>query len=80
MDFLAWQRHFGARLLPSDHATRLAGDFDLNNRVDGMDLLIWQANFGSASVPIGTLGDGDFDCDVDGADMMLWQRNYGRSQ
>jgi hypothetical protein len=40
----------------------IAGDFDLNGRVDGYDFLLWQRGFGSI---------------YDGDDLIAWEANYG---
>jgi hypothetical protein len=52
----------------------LSGDFDGDDDVDGEDLVIWNANFGSASAEP-TTGDADGDSDADGRDFLVWQRN-----
>jgi hypothetical protein len=48
-DFLAWQRNvgFGSGL----YATRQHGDGDLNRTVDGGDLALWEANYGTQLPP-----------------------------
>jgi hypothetical protein len=55
----------------------LAGDANLDGKVDGADFLAWQNNFGMASG--GTWSQGDFNNDgkVDGADFLMWQNNFG---
>jgi len=53
----------------------LSADFDLDTDVDGIDLSIWEAGFGS-----GTLhaeGDTDGDDNIGGADFLAWQRQFG---
>lgn len=52
----------------------LQGDFDLNNVVNGDDLIVWRTAFGATA-----LGDADFDGDSDGHDFMIWQRNLGQT-
>jgi uncharacterized delta-60 repeat protein len=47
------------------------GDFNEDGSVDGEDLLIWQAAYGSTDE-----GDADEDGDTDGRDLMIWQRNW----
>jgi hypothetical protein len=50
------------------------GDFDGDGGVDGADLIIWNANFGSTSADAAS-GDADDDNDADGRDFLVWQRN-----
>ena len=54
----------------------LAGDFDEDGDVDGVDFSIWQANNPTASGATRGTGDADGDGDVDGVDFDLWQENY----
>ena len=58
-------------------AAGLQGDFDLDNDVDGSDLLIWQRGYGTPTGASVSDGDADLDGDVDGDDLALWQANYG---
>jgi hypothetical protein len=53
----------------------LAGDYNRDDRVDGADLTIWGAEFGSDST---LAADGNQDRNVDGSDFLLWQRDAGR--
>ena len=46
----------------SDFAPSLAGDFDLDSDVDGLDFLKWQRGFGST---------------YDSNDLADWETNYG---
>jgi hypothetical protein len=50
------------------------GDFDGDQDVDGDDLTIWTANFGSSTAGPLT-GDADGDADADGDDFLVWQQN-----
>jgi hypothetical protein len=52
----------------------IPGDFDADADVDGEDLMIWNANFGSTSADP-TSGDANGDGDADGRDFLVWQRN-----
>ena len=52
----------------------LAGDFDGDGDVDGVDFLYWQAGYPTASGA--SHGDADDDGDVDGVDFGIWQANY----
>ena len=54
------------------------GDANLDSNVDGTDLGIWQANYGTNA----GWARGDFDgrATVDGRDFLLWQRNFGFSE
>jgi glucose/arabinose dehydrogenase len=54
------------------------GDFNADAVVDGLDMSVWSANFGSTTATRAT-GDADGDADVDGADFLAWQRNLGWS-
>ena len=47
----------------------LAGDFDNDKDIDGVDLPLWKSAFNLTNV-----GDADGDNDSDGADLLLWQR------
>jgi hypothetical protein len=56
--------------------TSIPGDFDGDLDVDGNDLSVWKANFGStAAGPLS--GDADADSDADGHDFLVWQQNLG---
>ena len=55
----------------------LQGDFDLDNDVDGLDLLIWQRGHGAVGGASVTDGDADGDGDVDYDDYLFWESNYG---
>ena len=54
----------------------LAGDFDADNDVDGVDFGIWQTGYPTASGATLADGDADGDGDVDGVDFGIWQTNY----
>ncbi|TWU25949.1 hypothetical protein [Bythopirellula polymerisocia] len=53
------------------------GDANLDGNVDGTDLGIWQANYGTSAGWAG--GDFDGSVTVDGRDFLLWQRHYGNA-
>ena len=53
----------------------LDADFDIDGDVDGNDLTIWQAGYGSGTLH--SQGDADLDGDVDGQDFLTWQRQFG---
>lgn len=55
----------------------IPGDFDSDTDVDGDDLAIWKANFGTGK-SVAT-GDTDGDGDADGNDFLVWQRNLTTS-
>jgi hypothetical protein len=55
-------------------AGTLPGDFDLDDKVDGRDFLIWQRLYGSTTR---TVADISLNGVVDAADLAIWQANYG---
>lgn len=55
-------------------AATLDGDFDLDDDVDGRDLLEWQRLFGSTTR---TVADATLDGVVGGSDLAIWQQKYG---
>jgi Ca2+-binding RTX toxin-like protein len=55
----------------------LAGDFNCDTAVDGLDLDIWKANFGINSAATRQMGDGNGDGAVDGIDLDLWKATMG---
>ncbi|RIK73662.1 MAG: sugar dehydrogenase [Planctomycetota bacterium] len=57
----------------------MPGDFNGDASIDGADLAIWSAGFGTAGGANRTSGDADEDGDVDGADFLVFQQNYGWS-
>ena len=56
-----------------------AGDGNGDGWVDGLDYLIWAANFGTHPGPDGESSDGDYNDDgwVDGLDYLLWAGSFG---
>lgn len=52
------------------------GDFDGSNLVDGADLAIWEAHYGTSLDATPCQGDADGDADVDGFDFLAWQRSH----
>jgi hypothetical protein len=69
---LGWNDAFVAKFGDSDH---IAGDFNSDGVIDGVDLTTWQDGFGSGATA--AEGDADGDRDVDGADFLVWQRQLG---
>ena len=79
----------GRALIPIYGATELSlvasyhGDGNLDGVVDGLDYLLWAANFGEdpADNPPGSPKNGDFNADglVDGLDYLAWAGNFGAS-
>ena len=51
-------------------------DFNTSGKVDGADLDLWEANYGSMTASH-SLGDTNDDLDVDGSDFLVWQRQLG---
>ena len=55
----------------------LRADFNNDGRVDGLDFLIWQGHFPTASGATKPTGDGNGDGKVDGLDFLVWQSCFG---
>ncbi len=55
-------------------AGTLAGDYDLDDDVDGRDFLVWQRLYGSTTR---TVADGSLNGVVDSPDLTIWQQVYG---
>lgn len=55
----------------------LVGDFDLDDDVDGEDLIVWEQTYSTTQENGYLPGDADGDQDVDGSDFLSWQRNIG---
>lgn len=53
-----------------------AGDYNFDGTVDGLDLQVLRADYGST---LKAEADGNGDGIVDGRDFLLWQRNYGQT-
>jgi hypothetical protein len=58
----------------------IPGDFDLDGKVDNVDLSIWQQTYGMTQAQGYLPGDADGNGTVNGRDYLIWQRNYGHSQ
>ncbi|MCA9102605.1 MAG: hypothetical protein KDA63_15705 [Planctomycetales bacterium] len=60
-------------------AVALTADGNGDGWVDGLDYLIWAANYGTSPGPDGDISDGDYNDDgtIDGLDYLLWAANYG---
>jgi hypothetical protein len=69
LDTVAYNPH---RSLASLAAMGESGDFDLDGRVNGLDLAKWQGDAG-----VNSFSDADGDGDSDGADFLTWQRQVG---
>lgn len=54
------------------YAVFLPGDFNEDGVVDGLDLAIWEDNYGLTDI-----GDADDDDDTDGSDFLVWQHHLG---
>jgi hypothetical protein len=52
------------------------GDFNGDGKVDGVDFLIWQSHYPTASGATPDGGDANGDGKVDGVDFLVWQANY----
>lgn len=54
-----------------------AGDFNTNEAVDGVDLMLWEENYGLLSDATHGQGDANLDESVRGDDFLSWQRDVG---
>lgn len=54
-------------------AGTLPGDYNLDEKVDGRDFLLWQRLYGSTTR---TVADASLNGVVDAADLTIWQENY----
>jgi peptidyl-prolyl cis-trans isomerase A (cyclophilin A) len=52
-----------------------AGDYNIDGKVDGADLAVWKADYGSTTK---AEADGNGNGVVDGDDLMIWQRTLGQ--
>jgi hypothetical protein len=53
-----------------------AGDYNIDGHVDGADLAVWKADYGSSTK---AEADGDGNGVVDGGDFLVWQRTVGQN-
>jgi cyclophilin family peptidyl-prolyl cis-trans isomerase len=53
-----------------------AGDYNFDGKVDGADLTVWKADFGST---LKAEADGNGNGRVDGDDLLIWQRTLGQN-
>lgn len=58
-------------------SVEMQGDFDGNGVVDGGDLALWRAGYGTNGAASHAQGDANGDGSVDGADYLVWQRQNG---
>ncbi|MDZ4659440.1 MAG: hypothetical protein SH868_17860 [Bythopirellula sp.] len=66
---------FSEQDLQDATAESLTADFNGNRQVEGTDLQIWQANYGSAAT--GATGDANGNGVAEGRDFLIWQRQFG---
>ncbi|BBO36039.1 lamin tail domain-containing protein [Lacipirellula parvula] len=62
-----------------DGTPGLAGDYNRDNRVDGVDFLTWQRTYGNRT-PALVGADGSGNLLVDAPDLTIWKTNFGQSQ
>ena len=55
----------------------VAGDFNLDGRVDGADYVFWRNSGSVSSGALYTQGDADFDGDVDSGDLTVLRSRFG---
>ncbi|MEZ6072940.1 MAG: dockerin type I domain-containing protein [Pirellulales bacterium] len=71
----------GFQIVGSPLIYNYPGDGNGDDKVDGLDYLIWAAHFGQkpADDPPGSPFNGDFNCDrvVDGLDYLIWAKYFG---
>ncbi len=74
-----WREGLASQMRFVVQGAELAGtaDFQLDGDIDGDDLAIWQANFGTTDDATIATGSADNDGDSDGADFLAWQRQFG---
>ena len=77
----AWNTEYGPGSAPdiNELVAALQGDFNNDGNTDGVDLSIWELNYGTigGTIPVG--GDANTDGNVTGSDFLTWQRNRGVS-
>ena len=72
--------YFGVlTLMLAAPVTNANADFNGDEAVDGADLVLWEAGFGTGQNAASTQGDSDADEDVDGHDFLNWQRQFGQN-
>jgi fibronectin-binding autotransporter adhesin len=54
------------------------GDFNLDGVVNGPDLAVWKANFGTSGT-YWAAGDANYDGVVNAIDLNLWKQNFGKT-
>src|SRR5262249_11043782 len=62
-------------LITKDFRT-VAGDFNLDGQVDGLDYVVWRKNLGHTGANF-LQGDATFDGTIGMDDLQIWRANYG---
>ncbi|QDT71734.1 ELWxxDGT repeat protein [Lacipirellula limnantheis] len=68
---------FDQELWVRDLIPALLGDFDVDQDVDGADLLKWQRQMGYVANPVGSRADANRSGVIDGGDLDVWRVRFG---
>lgn len=75
-DIGAYEYQAGSTVSPSPTSIQVVGDANQDQKVDGIDYVIWLQNFGKETNQGATKGDFNHDGNTDGIDYVLWLRNF----
>ena len=68
-----------ARISTFDSVPETDADYDMDNDIDGSDLLTWQRGFGIPSGATHGEGDANSDGTVDREDFDIWEQQFGNA-